>query len=113
MASPVEYELMNWRIYYADGSTFSGDAADAPGLGVIVIALKHPDPEIGAYIQHQADYYIWLGDRWLACDLFRLWQYLFIEKLDHPKHALAGQTIDNDHYMQILRAAKQDKDFFQ
>ena len=103
-----------WRVYYADGSTFSsrrGGPGNAPGLGVIVIVLTHPDPREGFYIQHQADYYIWLGDRWLACDLFRLWQYIFIEQPHHNKHALAGQTIDNDLYTVILRAAKRDKDF--
>lgn len=107
---------MNWRIYYADGTTYGdqdGAPEDAPGLGVIVIVLKHVDPMIGAYIQHQADYYIWLGNRWLACDLFRLWQYIFVEKATHPKAAMAGQTIDNDLYLDMLRTAKQDKDFFQ
>ena len=107
---------MNWRVYYADGSTFSsedGKPGEAPGLGVIVIVIKHPDPREQAYIQHQADYYIWLGYRWLACDLFRFWQYIFAEKPEHSKHALAGQTINNLEYTEILRSAKSDKDFYQ
>ena len=107
---------MEWRIYYADSSTFSnidGRPEDAPGLGIIVIVLKHEDSRIRAYIQHEADYYIWAEDRWWACDPFRLWQYWFVQKYDHPKAALAGETIRNDLYAKIIRKAKVDKDFFE
>lgn len=108
--------MLQWRIYYADGSTFDdldGSPSDAPGLGIIVVVLKHEDSRIRAYIQHEADYYIWAEGRWWACDLFRLWQYWFVQKYDHPKVALAGETIRNDLYAKIIRKAKSDKDFFE
>ena len=106
---------MKWRVYYSDETTFDnaqGEPKDVPGLGVIVIVLKHKDRTVGSYIQHQADYYIWINNRWLACDLFRLWQYWFVQKYNHPKASLAGETVDNELYLRILRKAKTDKDFF-
>lgn len=106
---------MNWRIYYADGSTFDnqdGAPSDAPGLGIIVIVQKHDDAREGAYLQHRADYYIWADLRWWACDLFRFWQYIFSQKYDHEKVALAGETIHNSTYVEIVRTAKNDKDFY-
>lgn len=106
---------MNWRIYYADGTTFDdtqGEPADASGLGIIVIVQKHPDSREGSYLQHRADYYIWADQRWWACDLFRLWQYWFMQKYSHPKVSLAGETIQNDLYLKIVQTAKNDKDFY-
>ena len=106
---------MNWRIYYADGSTTDNKQAlpkDAPGLGVIVIVQQHEDPRVRAYLQHEADYYIWADGRWWACDLFRLWQYWFVQKYEHPKAAMAGETVRNELYEQIIRAAKNDGDFY-
>lgn len=105
-----------WRIYYADGFTFSnqdGAPEDAPGLGVIVIVITHDDPREQAYLQHQADYYIWAEGKWWACDLFRLWQYWFVQKYDHVKVSLAGETVRNELYEQIVKAAKSDKDFYE
>jgi len=104
---------MDWRIYYADGSTFEGKPENAPGLGVIVIVQKHKDTQIGSYLQHQSDYYVWAEGYWWGCDLFRLWQYWFVQKYPHPKVSLAGETIKNELYDQIIRSAKDDKDFFQ
>ena len=37
---------MKWRVYYSNETTFDsarGEPKDAPGLGVIVIVLKHKD----------------------------------------------------------------------
>lgn len=107
--------MMNWRVYYADGSTFSnqdGAPEDAHGLGVVVIVIRHTDARIQAYLQHQADYYIWAGGKWWACDLFRLWQYWFVQKYAHQKAALAGETVENELYEQIVKTAKADKDFY-
>jgi hypothetical protein len=106
---------VKWRIFYADESTFSsheGKPEEAPGLGVVSIVVQHKDKKIGAYLQHQTDYYIWLGNRWLGCDLFRLWQYLFVEKFNHSKVCLAGQTISNDLYHKIHLIAKHYRETF-
>jgi hypothetical protein len=56
------------------------------------------------------DYYIWLGNRWLGCDLFRLWQYIFVEKFNFRKVALAGQTISNKEFTKIGQRARALRD---
>jgi hypothetical protein len=99
-----------WEVFYADGSTFGSDQGapqDAPGLGVIVIAQEHEVQGERPYLQHMTDYYVWLGQRWLGCDLFRLWQYFFVERYDFPQAALAGQTVSNRQYMEIREQAKE------
>lgn len=99
-----------WQIFYADGSTFDGYPQDAPGLGVVVIVQEHEVAGERPYLQHMTDYYIWLGERWLGCDLFRLWQYIFVEKFDFPKVALAGQTVSNDLFKEIGKKARALRD---
>ena len=109
--------MTSWRIYYGDGSTFSsndGHPEHAPATGVIVIAQRNPLPNENPYIQHMADYYVWLGSHWLGCDLFRLYQYLFVDNglYTFPRAALAGETVMNADYLAIRMRAKRDPDFF-
>lgn len=104
---------MNWRVFYADGTVYDsaeGNPQDAPGLGVIVIVQEHKDKQERPYLQHMTDYYIWLGDRWLGCDQFRLWQYWFTEKFDFQKASLAGQTVENWRFKEINQMAKELRD---
>jgi hypothetical protein len=58
-----------------------------------------------------ADYYVWRDGRWQGCDLFYVWQYLFVNTTDHPKKVLAGETVNNEVYRLAVRAAKDDLDF--
>lgn len=106
-----------WRVYYADGTTFSsldGEPWQAPATGVIVIVQRNPLKGENPYIQHMTDYYVWLGSYWLGCDLLRLYQYWFVDnsKHDFPRASLSGETIMNEPFMAIRFAAKSDKDFF-
>ena len=108
---------VRWRIYYADRSTFSnldGEPWQAPATGVIVIAQRNPLPNENPYIQHMTDYYCWLGDCWLGCDQFRLYQYWFIDgwKHDFRRACLAGETVTNERFLEIRHLAKQDPDIF-
>lgn len=105
--------MPRWCIFYADGTTFGSDDGEpkvVPGLGVIVIVQEHETSGERPYLQHMTDYYVWLGNRWLGCDLFRLWQYIFIEKPDFEKVALAGQTIANDEFSRIGMEARALRD---
>lgn len=107
---------MNWKIYYANNSTFSdedGEPEDAPGLGVEVIIQKHEDTRIGAYLQHHGDYYVWWDNKWWACDYDSYFEYIFVDKFPHPKTALKGKMLSNKDYDLIIRRAKADKDFFE
>lgn len=102
-----------WCVFYADDMEYRSEGfepADVPGLGVIAIVQEHKNLQERPYLQHMTDYYIWLGDRWLGCDLFRLWQYIFVEKHDFPKAALAGETVSNESYMRIREEAKALRD---
>lgn len=108
---------INWRIYYADGSVFDssqGNPEHAPATGIAVIAQVNPLPDDRPCLQMMTDYYIWLGDQWLGCDLFRLWQYLFVDnaKYEFPRAALAGETIASEAFLAIRSTAEQDSDFF-
>ena len=106
---------LHWRIYYADYSTFDssqGEPWEAPAYNVIIINQRHEDSDERPYVQHMADYYVWLGYKWLACDRDRLWQYWFVDKYDFPRAAMLGFTAPNDDYNAIVRKAKDDKEFY-
>ena len=107
--------MARWSVFYADKSSFSsedGPPEAAPGLGVISIAQENEVQGERSYIQHMTDYYIWLGTHWLGCDLFRLWQYIFVEKHSFNKVALAGQTIGNSEFLAIDQKAKERRDSY-
>jgi hypothetical protein len=108
---------VDWRIYYADETTFSsidGKPHEAPATGIIAIVQKNPIPDENPYIQHMTDYYVWLGNTWLGCDILRLFQYWFVDgyKYDFPRASLSGETVVNELYLDIRKRAKTDKDFF-
>ncbi len=63
-------ELMDWRIYYADGSTFDssqGEPNDAPPTGVACIMQRDAS---GREVVKGDDYYYWGGptDQWCGAD---------------------------------------------
>jgi len=108
---------LQWRIYYADGSTIDSSQCQpehAPATGVIVVVMQNPLPDEQPYIQHMCDYYVWLGTHWLGCDILRLFQYWFVDgkKYDFPRASLSGETIMNKPFLAIRMAAKADPDFF-
>jgi hypothetical protein len=103
-----------WRIYYADGSTFDSDQGepwDAPATRVLLILQQHHDLQERAYYQWEDDYYLWKYDRWFAHGSLVLQQYWFMEKYPHPRACLAGETVNNEIWQRVTAAAKADKDF--
>ena len=70
---------MRWRIYYADGSTYSDAPEEAPKTGVQVIATLREGPN-GPWVEQEqlSDYYFWTDDGWHGSDLqgYGLWEYL-------------------------------------
>jgi hypothetical protein len=105
--------MARWRVFYANGSIYDSleyAPNEIPGVGVIVIVQEHEDPQERPYLQHMTDYYIWLGDRWRGCDLFGFWQYIFIDKHDFSKAALAGQTVSNRDFVEIGKSARALRD---
>lgn len=76
--------FVEWRIYYADGSTFDsrqGDPKDAPGYGVICIVFYEA---LGKrIIAHLKDWYYWLPDvnEWWGSDIFGLLDQMTLQGL--------------------------------
>jgi len=69
--------MIDWRIYYGDGSTFSsedGAAEDAPPGGVICVAWYDEDHR--RRLAHGSDYYIFDAGRWSGVDASGFWQHL-------------------------------------
>ena len=108
-------EQMNWRVYYADYSTFDslqGEPEDAPVRGVQLIIQRHHDLRERPFFQWMKDYYVFKHGRWYAADSDGLRFYLFIEDIPHHRAQLAGQTVDNETWERIREMAKVDPDFF-
>ena len=97
---------LKWKIYYGDGSVFSGNPEDAPERDVQVIVQE--DSEVGWTTIHVRDFYVWKWDQWLGVDLFGLWDYLASPGW---KRVLFGRTMKRSEYNDIYKQAKSDKNF--
>lgn len=98
-----------WRIYYADGTTFSSDDGtpeDAPGLGVVVIPQS--DPDVGRMMMARWDHYCWHGDQWWGHDIVGLIDCLALPGLNRVIH---GRTVSQEDYRAIYQRALDDPDF--
>lgn len=103
---------IEWRIFYADGSTFSnenGAPFDATPSGVQIIVIH--EPEIGRYILAKKDFYWWdnARGRWFGGDQGGFYQYMLLRK--GPKYVVFGEYIANSEYKQILHRALTDAEF--
>ena len=96
---------MNFRVYYADGSTFDGDAFNAPAMNVLMIVEL--DKDHGRRIVSGGDYYVWDG-QWFAVDKEGMFQYLCDAG---PRRVLIGRMVDNERWTAIYRRADSDPDF--
>lgn len=103
---------MRWRIYYADGSTFSdrdGTPFEAPPAGAIVVAVEAANAQ-GFTLDHgdanKGNFY-WRPDvGWQCCDMAGLWDYLLLYR--GPKAVLLGRSLrDSDFWAIIARAGKE------
>jgi len=107
--------MVQWRIYYDNGSTFDslqGEPWQAPPSGVVVINQRHENPRERSYFQKDGDYYIWELNRWWAVDYGASNRYLYTGFHPHPRVSLAGKTVTNETYVQLVKLAGKDKDFY-
>jgi len=99
---------MNYKVYYADESTYTGEPWNAPAFGVLVIVEK--DPDHGRRLVSAKDYYVWDEkiERWWSVDLIGMVDYL-----GQPgrKRVLFGRTVPNEEWYRIMRLANEDTDF--
>jgi hypothetical protein len=107
--------MIQWRIYYDDGSTFSngdGEPEDAPGMGVVFIVCA--SDAYGRRIMCGWDFYYYRPDapdvKWWGCNTIGL-----IDNLaNKPRQTLAvkvGRTVSDFEYQTLKRQAEQDPDF--
>ena len=106
-------EMITWRIYYADGSTFSnldGRVWQAPG--VYAQAIVQVDDAHGFAIVSHHDYYVWDdkggGYKWWGADWAGLMIYLMTSG---PKKVVFGSWIERNEFMKVFKRASNDSDF--
>lgn len=110
---------MAWRIYYADGTTYSdedGPVECAPGVGAQVVLQRSKTVEVERlYYKH---HYVWshqygcwlgLGDQRAPGDgLFGLVHYLMTPGW---KKVVSGESLPYEVFERILERALRDPDF--
>jgi hypothetical protein len=95
---------MNFKIFYADGSTYAGDVYDAPAFGVLLILES--DKAHGRRTVASGDYYVWDG-QWFPVDVVGLIDYL---ARPGAKKVVFGRLVDNDSWNRAWAMAEADKD---
>lgn len=99
-----------YKVYYDDGTTYTGDPFNAPVLGVLVIV--EDDKLHGRRIIQNADYYC-LDDRgeglqWWESDFVGLIDYLITPG---AKRVLIGRLVPNTVQQRIVEHAMNDPEF--
>ncbi len=92
--------MIRFRIYYGDGSTYSGDPFLALPTGVQLVAQENRKVPMRG-----KDAYYWLPESgWHACDTLGMWDHLFMYR--GPKAILFGREMqrDEDFYALCQRA---------
>jgi len=99
---------MNYKVYYADESTYTGEPWNAPAFGVLVIVEK--DLDHGRRLVSAKDYYVWdeKNERWWSVDFIGMVDYL---GFPGRKRVLFGRTVPNEEWYKIMGLANNDKDF--
>lgn len=117
---------MRWKLYYADGSTFSsedGSWSDAPHRGVVVLSTE--DADVGREVDHgvRGEFFAWWPEAtkpwghdrvgildYLAASGYPTCLLLSDLSLDDWRAAgvKVGRSIDNGPFREILRAAMDD-----
>jgi len=100
---------MQWKIYYADGSSYYGEPELAPKRGVQAILIK--DELVGRRIESSRDYYVYWPERggWRSVDHFAFYEYLF-EANPPTKIVLFGSVMDDGEYRALWDIISNDPD---
>ncbi len=105
---------MNWKVFYADGSSFGSDQgspAMAPNIGVIAIAQA--DINVGCLVHQGNDWYCFdekLYDGWGGVDSFGLQDYLShaYENRGGPLVIKSGRLIGTNDWRNLLTKIRKD-----
>ena len=95
-----------YKVYYRDGSTYTGSPENAPILGVALIVQE--SKENGREIVSHGDYYCWYKERWQSCGYDSMIAYM-----NEPgwKKYLVGVQMLSEDWNEINRIAEIDLDF--
>jgi len=102
---------MKWRIYYADGSAYSGstdeEAFNAPAIGVQVISIENPTRDNGHGLITGYDMYYYKQGRFWGCDTSGMYDYLMT--YPGPNKVLFGRTMAREEeWNAIVSRAKRE-----
>lgn len=108
---------MEFRIYYGDGTVYSGDAVWSPAgykhKGVQCIAWTDPDKSVkttGRVILHEWDIYIYSTDiGWHGTNKYA--DLLMHLEDGNVRRVLTGRWVERDQYKAIYKRAKTDPGF--
>lgn len=105
--------MLRYKIYYDDGTVYSGDPYYAPTSGVQVVAQEDSSSSKGWILIHgianaaQSDVgiYCWRDDGfgWDIHDQAGFYDYLFNYK--GPKAVIFGRTIPTEDFQKVLQRA--------
>jgi len=100
--------MIDFRVYYDGGETYSGDPYSAPAFGVLVIVQTNANH--GREIVSSKDYFVWFEDRgkWLNMDFIGMLDYL--AQPGHKK-VLFGRLVEDEYYYTVFKRAEEDLDF--
>ncbi len=98
---------LRFRIYYDDGTTYSGDPFYAPQTGVQCVATEDPNAEAGYKVKAVRDAFYWDGRQWRACDEAGMWDHLLMYQ--GPKAIIFGRWMKrDDDFWSILAQANRE-----
>lgn len=98
--------MVDWIIYYDDGSVFTnedGPPEKAPRRGVLVISVR--DDTCGRRLLFDQDTYCWQNNQWIPHDRFQCERYL--DSVERPIR-LCGYWVRNETFKAIMRQASDD-----
>lgn len=101
--------MLDWRIYYGDGSTYDsedGPAESAPGYNLQCIVWA--DEKMGKMLLRGGDFYLYRHGSWLSVDTFGLLDQLqdmgILERRE-GKYSLWGEEVNQlDFYFKLIDA---------
>lgn len=101
-----------FRIYYGNGTTYSGPVASAPAVNVQAIVCRDDATSpysVNTLVLRDFDYYLYVRGCWLGVN----GETDLIDHVlhTHPERVLKGRMIPHGDYERILHTALTDPDF--
>ena len=104
--------MVEWRIYYGDGSVFDnteGSPSEAPATNVQLIVCKNEVNSRNLY--YSWDWYYYKAGEWRGADIHGVIDQLLTDKNGDFVTLKQGRTIRDDIYDDIIKKGFNDNDF--